>query len=86
MSLGDRFRELVTGDANIRVRDHLFDLDLPTVPICPSPRRHPSPHSYLITRSTSAAKRAAYAGGKKSEVDASNITTRSRRSSRIKKH
>jgi hypothetical protein len=86
LSLGDRFRELVTGDANIRVRDHLFDLDLPTVPICPSPRRHPSPRSYRITRSTSAAKRAAYAGGRKSEVDASNITTRSRRSSRIKKH
>ena len=37
LSLGDHFRELVTGDANIRVRDHLFDLetDLPT-----SPRRH----------------------------------------------
>ncbi|KAL3792407.1 hypothetical protein HJC23_001525 [Cyclotella cryptica] len=40
LSLGDHFRELVTGDANIRVRDHLFDLELPLVP-CPSPRhRH----------------------------------------------
>jgi hypothetical protein len=35
LSLGDHFRELVTGDANVRVRDHLFDLDLPV-----SPRRH----------------------------------------------
>jgi hypothetical protein len=35
LSLGDHFRELVTGDANVRVRDHLFDLDLPI-----SPRRH----------------------------------------------
>ncbi len=35
LSLGDHFRELVTGDANVRVRDYLFDLDLPI-----SPRRH----------------------------------------------
>ena len=40
LSLGDHFRELVTGDANIRVRDHLFDLDLPT-----SPRRRIRPRS-----------------------------------------
>jgi hypothetical protein len=32
LSLGDHFRELVTGDANVRVRDHLFDLDLPLTP------------------------------------------------------
>ena len=34
LSFGDHFRELVTGDANIRVRDHLFDLevDLPSSP------------------------------------------------------
>jgi hypothetical protein len=32
LSLGDHFRELVTGDANVRVRDHLFDLDLPSTP------------------------------------------------------
>ena len=31
-SFGDAFREIVTGDANIRVRDHLFDLELPTSP------------------------------------------------------
>jgi len=36
LSLGDHFRELVTGDAEIRVRDHLFDLDLPSS----SPRQH----------------------------------------------
>mmetsp|Transcript_12937 Transcript_12937/g.23313 ORF Transcript_12937/g.23313 Transcript_12937/m.23313 type:complete len:495 (-) Transcript_12937:90-1574(-) len=35
LSLGDHFREIVTGDANIRVRDHLFDLELPSS----SPRR-----------------------------------------------
>jgi hypothetical protein len=39
LSFGDHFRELVTGDAKIRVRDHLFDLDLPSVPV-PSPRRN----------------------------------------------
>ena len=38
LSLGDHLREFVTGDANIRVRDHLFDLDLPSVPV-PSPAR-----------------------------------------------
>ena len=40
LSFGDHFRELVTGDANIRVRDHLFDLetDLPS-----SPRKRISP-------------------------------------------
>mmetsp|Transcript_16533 Transcript_16533/g.34924 ORF Transcript_16533/g.34924 Transcript_16533/m.34924 type:complete len:492 (+) Transcript_16533:45-1520(+) len=34
LSFGDHFRELVTGDANVRVRDHLFDLDtdLPSTP------------------------------------------------------
>lgn len=31
-SFGDAFREIVTGDANIRVRDHLFDLELPISP------------------------------------------------------
>jgi hypothetical protein len=81
LSLGDHFRELVTGDANIRVRDHLFDLELPSVPICPSPRQH-SPPSYRVTRSTYEARKAAFDGSRKSEVDASNITTRSRRSSR----
>jgi hypothetical protein len=54
LSLGDHFRELVTGDANIRVRDHLFDLDLYPVP-CPSPR-HVSPRgntSKITTRRSS---------------------------------
>lgn len=37
LSFGDHFREIVTGDASIRVRDHLFDLELPSVP-SPSPR------------------------------------------------
>jgi hypothetical protein len=37
LSFGDHFREMVTGDASIRVRDHLFDLELPSVP-SPSPR------------------------------------------------
>lgn len=46
LSLGDHFRELVTGDANIRVRDHLFDLELPLVP-CPSPR-----HRHLMNLNT----------------------------------
>ena len=32
LSLGDHLRELVTGDANIHIRDHLFDLDLPSTP------------------------------------------------------
>lgn len=32
LSLGDHLRELVTGDANIPIRDHLFDLDLPSTP------------------------------------------------------
>ena len=74
LSLGDHFRELVTGDANIRVRDHLFDLELPSVPTCPSPR-HVSPPSYRVTRSRAN-------GIGRSEVDSSNIITRLRRSSR----
>lgn len=32
LSAGDHFRELVTGDPHVRVRDHLFDLDLPSSP------------------------------------------------------
>lgn len=32
LSLGDHLRELVTGDANIPIRAHLFDLDLPSTP------------------------------------------------------
>ena len=76
LSLGDHFRELVTGDANIRVRDHLFDLDLPSVPICPSPRNvSPPSYSYYSNRIDHERKRA--------EIDTSNITTRSRRSSRL---
>ena len=70
LSLGDQFRELVTGDASIRVRDHLFDLELPSVP-SPSPRsrRRGGPG----TKS------------KKKGLDLSpNITTR-RRSSRLAK-
>lgn len=81
LSLGDHFRELVTGDVNIRVRDHLFDLELPSVPICPSPRQH-SPPSYRVTRSTYEARRAAFDGSRTSEADTSNITTRSRKISR----
>ena len=72
LSLGDHFRELVTGDANIRVRDHLFDLELPSVPsICTSPRSI-SPPSYQVSRSTY-----------KSKIDTTNITTQPRRSSRL---
>lgn len=72
LSLGDHFRELVTGDANIRVRDHLFDLELPSVPsICTSPRSV-SPPSYQTIRSTY-----------ESNFDTANITTRPRRSSRL---
>ena len=42
-SLGDTLREIVTGSASIRVRDHLFDLDLPSTPRTPrrSPRATP---------------------------------------------
>eukprot|EP00578_Thalassiosira_sp_NH16_P024397 CAMPEP_0181085044 /NCGR_PEP_ID=MMETSP1071-20121207/5020_1 /TAXON_ID=35127 /ORGANISM="Thalassiosira sp., Strain NH16" /LENGTH=479 /DNA_ID=CAMNT_0023166821 /DNA_START=54 /DNA_END=1493 /DNA_ORIENTATION=+ len=41
LSLGDHLREIVTGDSNIRVRDHLFDLNqsLPS-----TPRRTLPPH------------------------------------------
>jgi hypothetical protein len=80
LSLGDHFRELVTGDANIRVRDHLFDLELPSVPICPSPR-HVSPPSYRVASSGYEGRRAGR--DRMGEVDTSNITTRSRRSSRL---
>ena len=49
LSFGDHFRELVTGDANIRVRDHLFDLetDLPS-----SPRKRMSPSRRRTRTST----------------------------------
>lgn len=42
-SLGDALREIVTGSSSIRVRDHLFDLDLPSTPRtpCRSPRAMP---------------------------------------------
>ena len=39
-SLGDTLREIVTGSSDIRVRDHLFDLDLPSTPRN-TPRRSP---------------------------------------------
>ena len=39
-SLGDTLREIVTGSSDIRVRDHLFDLDLPSTPRT-TPRRSP---------------------------------------------
>lgn len=35
-SLGDRFRSLVTGNSNTRLRDYLFDLDLPQNTLCGS--------------------------------------------------
>eukprot|EP00551_Chaetoceros_affinis_P006904 CAMPEP_0203680872 /NCGR_PEP_ID=MMETSP0090-20130426/40926_1 /ASSEMBLY_ACC=CAM_ASM_001088 /TAXON_ID=426623 /ORGANISM="Chaetoceros affinis, Strain CCMP159" /LENGTH=545 /DNA_ID=CAMNT_0050549145 /DNA_START=18 /DNA_END=1655 /DNA_ORIENTATION=+ len=31
-SLGNRLRNFITGDTNIRIRDYLFDLDLPAAP------------------------------------------------------
>jgi len=40
LSLGDHIREVVTGNHNIRIRDHLFDLDLPS-PSSPSRAKHP---------------------------------------------
>lgn len=40
LSLGDHIREVVTGNPNIRIRDHLFDLDLPS-PSSPSHAKHP---------------------------------------------
>eukprot|EP00816_Leptocylindrus_hargravesii_P007043 CAMPEP_0196824536 /NCGR_PEP_ID=MMETSP1362-20130617/92259_1 /TAXON_ID=163516 /ORGANISM="Leptocylindrus danicus, Strain CCMP1856" /LENGTH=635 /DNA_ID=CAMNT_0042204829 /DNA_START=54 /DNA_END=1961 /DNA_ORIENTATION=+ len=35
-SLGEQFRTLVTGDSNTRLRDYLFDLDLPQTTLCGS--------------------------------------------------
>ena len=61
LSLGDHFRELVTGDASIRVRDHLFDLDLPA-----SPRRHLQDET-RENRTRNGVLR---------DIDASHITTR----------
>jgi hypothetical protein len=71
LSFGDHFREMVTGDASIRVRDHLFDLELPSVP-SPSPRRHRGGNSSEGN------------SNKKGLALSPNITTR-RRSSRLAK-
>ena len=79
-SFGDHFREMVTGDASIRVRDHLFDLELPSVP-SPSPRRlrggNVSGNGGDINCSDN---------NKKNGLQLSpNVTTRRRRSSRLAK-
>ncbi|KAL7429466.1 hypothetical protein ACHAXH_001053 [Discostella pseudostelligera] len=71
LSLGDHFRELVTGDANIRVRDHLFDLDLPI-----SPRRHLTEGRLKLSNNDSRSSTLR-------DIDSSHITTR--RSSRLAK-
>ena len=71
LSLGDHFRELVTGDANIRVRDHLFDLDLPI-----SPRRHLAEERLKRSKNNSR-------NSTLRDIDSSHVTTR--RSSRLAK-
>ncbi|KAL3822904.1 hypothetical protein ACHAXA_010687 [Cyclostephanos tholiformis] len=69
VSLGDHFRELVTGDANVRVRDHLFNLDLPS-----TPEKRKSRVSLGRGKANT---------DEKEGVDARHVTTR--RSSRISK-
>jgi len=71
LSFGDHFREMVTGDASIRVRDHLFDLELPSVP-SPSPRRRRGGNSSSSSSNNT------------NKALSPNITTR-RRSSRLAK-
>eukprot|EP00986_Skeletonema_menzelii_P000878 scaffold253_cov143-Skeletonema_menzelii.AAC.6 len=73
LSFGDHFREIVTGDASIRVRDHLFDLE--TGPL-PSPRRRRGGNSCEGGSSSSS--------NKKGMALSPNVTTR-RRSSRLAK-
>jgi len=73
LSFGDHFREIVTGDASIRVRDHLFDLELPSVP-SPSPRRRRGGNSGEGGSSSN----------KRGLALSPNVTTR-RRSSRLAK-
>mmetsp|Transcript_16994 Transcript_16994/g.25598 ORF Transcript_16994/g.25598 Transcript_16994/m.25598 type:complete len:474 (-) Transcript_16994:881-2302(-) len=73
LSFGDHFREIVTGDASIRVRDHLFDLELPSVP-SPSPRRRRGGNSGEGGSSSN----------KRGLTLSPNVTTR-RRSSRLAK-
>lgn len=73
LSFGDHFREIVTGDASIRLRDHLFDLELPSVP-SPSPRRRRGGNSFEGGSSRKT----------KGMALSPNITTR-RRSSRLAK-
>ena len=75
LSFGDQFREIVTGDASIRLRDHLFDLELPTIP-SPSPRRLRSGRNGVGGRGSS--------NNTGSTTLSPNITTR-RRSSRLAK-
>jgi hypothetical protein len=78
LSFGDHFREMVTGDASIRVRDHLFDLELPSVP-SPSPRRRRGGNISGGGSSGSSNK-----SNKKGLALSPNVTTR-RRSSRLAK-
>ena len=70
LSFGDHFREIVTGDASIRVRDHLFDLE--TGPL-PSPRRR---------RRGGNSSEGGSSNNKKGLTLSPNVTTR-RRSSRL---
>jgi len=70
LSLGDHFRELVTGDSNIRVRDHLFDLELPS----PPPGRHTPPGNGCSSIKSRTAKNRAAEG--REQIGASNVKAR----------
>ena len=84
-SFGDRFRELVTGDPNIRVRDHLFDLDLPSSPsLRPRTRQNnKSPVCLCPGYCYMHANQSNTNDATTNRIGASNVTTR--RSSRLAK-